>query len=185
VHGVEGAIRVLAFDAVNTISTFTLAYRIAARGNPRHEGGAVLLNRLVRSPPLYAIVAGLALRFTGVPAPATVDMLARTFGSATTVLISIGVGIMFGPVRGELRRATVIVASRLATGMLVSVSLVLIFGLTGIDRTIMLLLGVTPVAFVTVTFASLENLDVRLAAATLSLALPVSTVLSLLVVLLT
>ena len=184
-HGVEGVIRVLAFDAVNTIFTFTLAYRTAARGNPRHEGGAVLLNRLVRSPPLYAIAAGLAVRLSGVRVPEAVDMLARTFGSATTVLISIGVGIMFGPVHGELRRASVIVASRLATGLLVAVALVLIFGLSGIDRTIMLLLGVTPVAFVTVTFASLENLDVRLAAAALSLALPVSTVLSLLIVLLT
>jgi predicted permease len=185
VHGVEGVIRIAAFDAVNTIFTFTLAYRTAARGNPLHEGGAVLLNRLVRSPPLYAIAAGLAVKLTGVPVPESIDSLARAFGSATTVLISLGVGIMFAPVRGELRRASVIVATRLATGLLVGVAIVLIFGLTGVDRSIILLLSVTPIAFVTVTFASLENLDVRLAAAALSLAMPVSTVLSLLVGLLT
>jgi predicted permease len=53
------------------------------------------------------------------------------------------------------------------------------------DRTIILLLGVAPVAFVTVTFASLENLDVDLATAVLSLSLAASLVLSLAVVLFT
>jgi predicted permease len=56
---------------------------------------------------------------------------------------------------------------------------VLVFRLDGIDRTVILLIGVAPVGFVSVTFASLENLDVRLAVNALSLSLVSSLVLSL------
>ena len=54
----------------------------------------------------------------------------------------------------------------------------LAFGLTGVDRAVLLLLGVSPVAFVTVAFASLENLDTKLATSTLSLAMAARLVLS-------
>ncbi len=49
-------------------------------------------------------------------------------------------------------------------------------GLSGVDRALLLLLAVAPVAFI--TFAALERLDVRLATATLSLSLLASLVLS-------
>ena len=58
----------------------------------------------------------------------------------------------------------------------------MLVGLHGIDRTIILLLGVAPLAFASVTFASLENLDVRLATSALSLSLATSMILSLLIV---
>ena len=51
------------------------------------------------------------------------------------------------------------------------------------DRTILLLLAVAPIGFVTVTFASLERLAVRLAGNALSLSMVGSFVLSFLVTL--
>jgi malate permease and related proteins len=184
-YGGPGVARIAAFDAVNTTLTFTWAYYTAARGNPEHEGGGLLLNRLLRSPPLYGIAAGLLVNGTGVEVPESIANLARTFGSVTGVLISLGVGILFAPAPSGFRRAGVIVATRLGTGLIVGVTIVLGFGLDGMDRTIILLLSVAPVAFVTVTFASLENLDVDLATAALSLSLAASLVLSLAVVLFT
>jgi predicted permease len=121
----------------------------------------------------------------GLELPQTVTDVADTFGSATGVLISLGIGVLFAPAWTELRRASLVVGTRLGTGLVVGVTIVVLFGLDGADRTIMLLLSVAPLAFVTVTFASLENLDVRLATSALSLSLATSLVLFLVVVLLT
>jgi predicted permease len=89
-YGAEGVARIAAFDAMNTTLTFTWAYYTAARGNPEHEGGGLLVNRLLRSPPLYGIAAGLLVNAAGVEVPQALDDLARTFGSVTGVLISLG-----------------------------------------------------------------------------------------------
>jgi predicted permease len=179
VYGADGVVRIAAFDAVNTTLTFTWAYYTAARGNPEHTGGSLLLDRLLRSPPLYGIAAGLAVNLTGVHVPAALAGPIATFGAVTAVLISIGVGILFEPPGRHIGPAALAVGIRLATGLAVGVPVILIFGLHGVDRTIVLLLAVAPVGFVSVTFASLENLDVRYAVNALSVSMVSSFVLSL------
>lgn len=178
-YGAPGVARIAVFDGINGALTFSWVYYMAARGNPEHEGGSLLLNRMLRSPPLYGIVAGLGVNLSGLPPPGTLLDTARPFADAVPVLLSLAIGIMFAPVTGELRRAAMIVATRLGTALSIAVLIIVIFDLEGIDRTIMLLLGVAPIGTVTVTFASLERLDVRLATSALSLSLAVSVVLSL------
>jgi len=184
-YGADGVARIAAFDIVNTTTTFTLAYLMAVRGNPVHGGGSVLLGRLVKSPALYAIAAGLLVNVTGVTVPAAIaDPLAK-FGAVTAVVIPIGIGILFDPLGGSLRKAGLIVATRLVTGLIVTGAIVAALRLTEVDRTVLLLIGAAPLVFAVVTFASLENLDVRLATSALSLSLGVSLVLSLLIILVT
>jgi len=178
-YGADGVARVAAFDAVNIALTFTWAYYAAARGNPEHEGGSVLVAALLRSPPLYGIAAGLAVNLAGVEVPAAVRAPLDTFGAVTAVLISLGVGILFEPPGRDVGRAAWTVGIRLATGLAVGLGIVAAFDLGGMDRTILLLLAVAPVGFISVTFASLENLDVRLAVNALSLSTVSGFVLSL------
>jgi malate permease and related proteins len=177
-HGTDGVARLAAFDGLNTILTFSWAYYTAARANPLHDGGSILLDRVAKSPPLYGVAAGLAVNAAGWEVPAAVGDPIALFAGATGPLLSIGIGIMLRPPGVELRKAAAIVAVRLGTGLAVAVGVVLAFGLTGVDRAVLLLLGVSPVAFVTVAFASLENLDTKLATSTLSLAMAASLVLS-------
>jgi predicted permease len=184
-YGADGVARIAAFDAVHGPLTFTWAYYIAARANPRHSGRPVLLDPLVRSPPLYGIAAGLLVNLAGVHVPAALLGAFAAFGSTTPVLIFLALGILFEPLDRGLRRAAVIVGTRLATGISVAVAIVAIFGLEGVDRTVVLLLGTSPVAFNSAIFASLENLDVRLALNALSLSLVTSLVLAVVIVLAT
>jgi predicted permease len=181
-YGVEGVARVAAFDAVGTTSTFTWAYYTAARANPCHRGGSVLLDRLARSPALYAVAAGLLVNVTGLAVPAAVAAPLRTFGSATGVVISLGIGILFDPLGRDLRPAALVVGTRLGTALAVAVVMVALFDLRGIDRTVLLLIAVAPLSFSSVTFASLENHDVGLATNGLSLSLLIGLALSLLMV---
>jgi predicted permease len=182
-YGAEGVARIAAFDVVNTTATFTLAYVMAARGNPRHRGGSVMLGRLAKSPALYAIAAGLVVNLAGIKVPAAIADPTAKFGAATALLIPVGIGILFDPLGGSLRKAGLIVGTRLLSGLLIAAAVVLLLGLSGMDRTIVLLIGTAPLAFAVVTFASLENLDVRLATSALSLSLAASLVLSLLIIL--
>lgn len=184
-YGAEGVARIAAFDIVNTTATFTLAYLVAVRGNPAHVGRPVRLDRLVRNPALYAIAAGLLVNLAGITVPpAIADPIARV-GAVTAVLIPIGIGILFDPIGRGLRKAALMVATRLVTGLIVAAAIVFVLGLSGVDRTVLLLIGAAPLVFAVVTFASLENLDVRLATSALSLSLLVSLASSLLIILVT
>ncbi len=181
-YGAEGVVRIAAFDAVNTALTFSWAYLMAARGNPdRRRGRGALTKRLARSPALWAIAIGAAVNLVGVPVPTPIHDSLAVFGSATAIIIPLAVGILFQPSAGQFGRAAVMIGVRLAAGLLVAVGLILAFDLHGLDRTIMLLLGIAPIGFSTVTFASLEKLDERLAVTALSLSLSLSLVLSMVV----
>ena len=71
------------------------------------------------------------------------------------------------------------------SALAVAVVFVLIFGLTGADRTVLLLLGVAPTPFFVVAFATVENLDVRLTVNIVSVSMLLSLPLALGVILLT
>jgi predicted permease len=135
-------------------------------------------SRLIKSPPLYGIAAGLLVNLAGGHVPPAIASSIGTFGSATPVLIFLALGMLFEPPDKDLRNTALVVAVRLATGLAVVAAVVLIFGLEGMDRTVVLLLGTAPVAFNSVIFTSLENLDVSLALDALSLSLVTSLIMS-------
>jgi predicted permease len=183
VYGSGGVARIAAFDVVNSVATFTVAYLAAARGNPAH-GSRVPLRRLVTSPVLYAIAAGLLVNLTGTSVPTVVAAPVATVGAVTAVIIPIGIGILFHPLVQGFRPAALMIATRLVTGLLVAATFVLVLDLPPLDRTVVLLIGAAPLVFAGVTFASLENLDVRLATNALSLSLLLGVVISPVIILL-
>jgi predicted permease len=185
-YGVDGVARIAAFDAVNTTLTFTWTAYVAARGNPRHTGrGSLMLRRFATSPPLYGIAAGLLVSAFGLHVPVVIADPLAAFAGATGLLVAIGVGIRFQPPGKGAGKAALVYAGRLVSALAVAVALVLIFGLTGPDRTVMLLMGVAPTPFFIVAFATMENLDVRLTVNVLSLSMLTGLPLALLVILLT
>ena len=183
--GADGVARIAAFDAVNTTLTFTWTAYVAARGNPRRSSRSLMVKRFATSPPLYAIAAGLLVSAFGVDVPVAVADPVASIGTATGILMAIGVGIRFEPPGRGIGKAALIHAGRLTSAMGVAVAVVLVFGLTGVDRTVLLLMGAAPTPFFIVAFATMERLDVRLTVNTLSLSMLLSLPLALAVVFLT
>jgi predicted permease len=184
-YGADGVARIAAFDAVNTTLTFTWAAYVAARGNPRHTGGTLMIRRFATSPPLYGIVAGLLVSAFHIDVPAAIADPIAVFGMATGILMAIAVGIRFQPLGRGVAKAALVHAGRLISAMVVGVAVIVLFGLTGADRTVMLLIAVAPTPFIIVAFATMENLDVRLAVNALSLSMLVSLPMALTVIFLT
>jgi predicted permease len=99
--------------------------------------------------------------------------------------MAIGVGIRFEPPGRGIGKAALIYAARLASALAVALAFILVLGLTGMDRTVLLLMAIAPTPFTVVAFATMESLDVRLAVNTLSLAILTSLPMALVVILLT
>jgi malate permease and related proteins len=175
--GNAGVARLMAFDAVNSALVFTWVYAIAVRSNPEQHSGSVVWRKVLTSPPLYGLVAGLAANAAGLRPSETLQRLLEAFGAPTSFLVTIGIGMLLVIERSEMRVSAWAIATRLCTSLLIGLALIAAFDLTGLERAVLLTLCVAPVGFNTVTFASLENLDLRLATGTTSLSLAASLVL--------
>jgi predicted permease len=144
-----------------------------------------MAKRFATSPPLYAIAAGLLVSAFGLHVPVAIGHPLALIGAPTGILMAIAVGIQFEPPGKGVTKAALVYAGRLASALAVAVVVILAFGLTGADRTVLLLLGVAPTPFFIVAFATTENLDVRLTVNTVSLSMLTSLPLALGVILLT
>lgn len=178
VYGAAGVARLAAFDAVNNVLVLTVVNALAARASPTRGTRASLVRQVLRTPPLYATVAGVALSLSATPLPRAVVEVTAPFAAASPVVIAIGTGILLHPSRAVLGKAGRLASTRIAIGALGAASLVFLLGLEGIDAGVLLLLGVAPLGFVVVTFASQQGLDSELAAQSLALSILISCALS-------
>jgi predicted permease len=105
--------------------------------------------------------------------------------ASSSQIAAVAVGIQFEPPGKGVAKAALVYAGRLVSAVAVAVAVVLIFGLTGADRTVLLLLAVGPTPFFVVAFATTENLDVRLTVNTVSPSMLISLPLALGVIFLT
>lgn len=175
--GDAGVARLVAFDLANAGLVLTWVYAIAARANPGRATAGLPWRTLATSPPLWGFALGAVVNASGAAVPAAVQMIVDAFALPTAFLITIGIGMLLVLERDEVRVGVVAIATRLATSLLIGVAVVTAFGLDGVERAVLLTLCVAPVGFNTVTFATLEDLDIRLATGTVSLSLLASLVL--------
>lgn len=160
--GNEGLARLFLFDAPNVLSAFTLAWFIACRYG---EGqGGPMLKKALLSPPLWAIGASLAMQALSLrPAPA-MAMAFRVAGEPAIplILIALGASIRF-PIAISPALAAGIVL-RMGVGLSAGLIASALLGLEGIDRAVVLICSTAPAGYNTLTFASVEKLDIDLAA---------------------
>lgn len=179
VYGDPGVARLATFDVVNNALVMSWVYAVAARASPAVEQQPGVAWRLVlRTPPLYAVVAGLLLNVTGTAVPTVVTAVVDVFAAASPLLISVGTGLLLRPGVHGAGRALVLATARPVIGLCVAALLATALRLDGVDRGVLLLLGAAPMGFVVVTFASLEKLDAELAAQCLAVSLITGFVLS-------
>lgn len=178
-HGAAGVARLMAFDVVNNFLVLTVVHALAAGASPLREARRSPFVQVLRTPPLHALLLGVALNLTGTPLPALAEQVLRPFAAASPVLIALGTGVLYAPSRAMLRRAGALALARITLGVTVAALVVAALGLDGVDRDVLLLLGVAPLGFVIVTFSAHHRLDTDLATEALGLSLAASLALSL------
>lgn len=174
VYGPAGVLRVAAFDLVHSLLVATAVLGVAVSANPRRPAtaGAVPM-ALLRTPVLYALVIGIGINLLGWPLPAAVGETLQPFASASLAIVALGSGLVAERVqrRGEVVAVALV---RLVVGLLTALLVSIAFGLEGIDRGVLLMLGVTPLGFVVVTFAGAHHLGTRFATSLLVVTLVIS-----------
>jgi malate permease and related proteins len=176
-YGADGIARLAVIDTLNAILAFTLVYGIAVRyGSDRLDKGFIL-RRVVSAPALWAFIGGLLLRFSGLEPPVVVIDAVELVSRMVAPTILIALGLKFTAQIERPRLLVSALALRFVLGFAIGYVFVTVFGLSGLDAQVALLVSAAPIGFNSITFADLEKLDVDFAASQVSVAIVVGMIL--------
>jgi len=167
-YGKEGLARITMFDFGNMTMIFTFVYWVACRHGTSSIDKRVMMKKLLLVPPMWALVIAIFLNLMKVRIPFFIDDFLQMVGWMMTPLVMLALGLYFSPRMtrmGPVLSATFI---RMILGFAAGLFLTKVFGLTGLNRSIVIIGCAAPVGYTTLTYAYLENLDKEFAASLIS-----------------
>lgn len=167
--GAPGVARLAFFDFGSACVVLTLVYGLAAAHGRVNRRWSAVAGSFLRFPPTWALAAAVTMNLSGLlPAAALLDGL-RLAGLAAVLLVVTALGMLFRPLRRRARAVLLPVVLRPTLGLALAAAWVTAWGLSGLDRAVVLLGAAAPAGFNTLVFAALHGLDREAAAAVVSL----------------
>lgn len=159
--GDQGLARAVLFDLGQTTLTLTVIYAIAVGHGTKSTTTRSAMVRFLSSPPLWALCGSLLLSLFGIHLHAWLRYLLIPLHLTTTPLASLvlGLSISAAVTRHTLALAMLGVSMRMGGGLLLGFGVAFALNLTGIERTIVLLIAAMPSAVTAVIFAADTGLD--------------------------
>lgn len=167
-YGKQGLARITMFDFGNMAIIFTFVYWLACKHGATDIDQKAMVKKLLLVPPVWALVIAVLLNLLKVPIPSFINDFLGMVGWMMTPLVMLSLGLYFSPrmVRmGPVFSATFI---RMILGFACGYVLANLFGLEGLNRSIVMIGSAAPVGYTTLTFSYLENLDKEFAASLIS-----------------
>ncbi len=132
----------IVFDQLSGIFLFTLGLFISTGGVNRRGFQAI-----ARSPILWAVIAGFALRFGDVPVPEPLLAAFEFGGTPAPPLAAFALGCSLSGSKLRIGREVIIgCLLRFGVGFLVGYLATILFGITGLPRTIVIVAAALPAA---------------------------------------
>ena len=169
VWGMAGFAQMALFDLGHVLGQSLLVYAIAATYGGRAAGFGPILRRVLRFPPLWALLVALLINGSGTQLPDWLVMVLRTVGQAVLLLVILALGVLFDARLLKDRRVPAIICLRMVVGLALGWLCVEAFGLTGMTRSVVLLVAAAPIGFNAVVLSDMEKLNRELAASAASL----------------
>jgi malate permease and related proteins len=171
--GEEGLTYAVLFDLGQTTLTLTVLYGLAVWHSTQTATRRSAAIRFLSSPPLWALACILAIKLSGQHLPVWLLELLKPLHLTTTPLASLvlGLSISFSTIRRTARLATLGVATRVGGGVLLGLTTVWVFGLTGVERAVVLLIAAMPSAVSALIIAAEAQLDEELVASIVALSI--------------
>lgn len=166
--GNEGIARLSMYDLGNGLLTFSFTYYLAFRYGSGAGNKKAIALKFVTTPAIWALLSGIILNINQIHLPPFLDTLSLHASQMTVPLMMISIGLFFRPQKHNFSLASLIMAVRMLGGLLVGLFFSEILNLQGLTRTVVLFASLAPVGFNTLTFATLEELDIQLAASVVS-----------------
>ena len=168
VYGEEGLTALLIFDLANAFIVYTFIYYLACRYADHQPEGKRIGKKLINSPPVWSLFIALFISIMNISLPVPVDSFLKITGDTTIPLLLIALGAFFDPRIIHFKEMTMVLFIRFGGGLLLGLFFSFLFRLEGLYRIIVILGAAAPVGFNTLTFASLEKLDIKFAASLVS-----------------
>jgi hypothetical protein len=167
-YGKEGLARITMFDFGNMAIIFTFVYWLACKHGTSSMDTRVMIRKLLLVPPMWALVIAVALNLMKIRIPFFINDFLQMVGWMMTPLVMLALGLYFSPrmtKMGPVLSATFI---RMIIGFASGFLLANLFGLEGLNRSIVIIGAAAPVGYTTLTFSYLEDLDKEFAASLIS-----------------
>jgi len=176
VYGNSGLARLSLLDATNGIVTFSFIYFIACRYGEGERSTRLIIEKVLLAPPIWATLIGFGLNVTVTQLPLIAVNFFQTIGNLATPLIMLALGSYFTLNVSKFSAAIPALLIRFGFGLLLGFGLASLFHLDGLTRIIVIISAGAPIGYNTITFSSLERLDIEYATSIISLSMLLSIV---------
>ncbi len=163
VFGVNGLIRAIFYDMGSIIVFIGMGIiLLAIFGGSKRE----VIKRALLFPPLWGIILGLLANYFNFSIGFVVsDVLTFLSGAAIPlIMISLGLSLEFKGIKEHLSDAAFVSTVRLIISPALAVLIVILFGLSGLERTVTIIEAAMPSAMLSVVLAITYDLDIKLTA---------------------
>ncbi len=167
-YGHEGLARLSMLDFGNAITVFTFVYFITCRYGENSITGKFMILKLVKSPPIWALVTALTLNLSGTVLPEPVRNFCSMAGTMAIPMVMISLGILFNLKPVKPLAMAILILIRVIMGFIIGSVIAYALDFRGIDRDILLIVASSPAGYNTLVFSTLEKLDTEFASAAVS-----------------
>jgi malate permease and related proteins len=168
--GKEGLAVYTFFDLGNVFLIFTFIYYQAIKYGD-NNGSRIPIRKFLLLPPIWGLMLGVLFNLAKWDIAPIVENYLTLIGEPTVFLMLLSLGIYFHPKPQNVKKIATVLLIRIGLGFLIGISIVTVFNLTGMLKTLIILFCAAPVGYNTLVFASLEKLDEEFAASIVSLSL--------------
>jgi predicted permease len=170
-YGIEAVAKVAMFDLAGGVLAYSFVYSLAVKHGNDQPNLKFILQKVLLSPPLWAVVLGLTANWANFHTPEILVGFLQSLTNTYTVLGMLALGLVFDPTIFQPKLVTLGLLTRMVGGLALGYLLATVFNLTGSDRVIAIICTSAPIGFNTLTFTDLEKLDGKFAASLVSLGL--------------
>jgi predicted permease len=171
IYGESGFADAILYDFGNALMVATITYIAAFKYSDETHDNFSMLKRMIKSPLLWALGAGVALSVTGTALPGTVSQAAAPLAQMTAPLILIALGIFFSLSLGQIKLVGLALTIRMLLGLAFGLGFATLAGLEGQTFAVVALCSAAPIGFTALTFTSMARLDMALTAPAVSLSI--------------
>jgi predicted permease len=181
--GTEGFAKGVLFDIGNAFIIYTFIYFIAvlhgqekADINRKKE----ITKKILIMPPFWAFFIGVALPIMNTNLNSSIEMFFEYASAPAIPIIMLSMGLFFSPIKRTDKKADnnryflkifTIIFIRMGIGLLTGISLAYFLPIDRISKAVIIVNCAAPCGYNTLVFSSLENLDEKIAANIVSIAI--------------
>jgi malate permease and related proteins len=173
--GEVGLSRIVLFDLAQAIYLLTVVYCLSAWFGQSGVTLRAVVVKLLSTPFFWAIILGLLFNLLGMSQGLVISFL-DIVGSSFLLLVLLLLGLEFQVNPSSLGLYSLLAGLKLVCGLTLGWLAATLFGLSGVERTAVLLGAALPPSMLTLLFAQENHLDVPCTASFISVAIPLSLV---------